>query len=67
VVLRLLANRWIRQEAHMANDRNPIRERNPMPDDEDLDQTEEDLVSQADDHDFDEIDEMEDDDEDLEA
>ena len=51
----------------MANDRNPIRERNPMPDDEDLDQTEEDLVSQADDDDLDDLDDMEDDDEDPEA
>jgi len=67
VVLRLLANGWIRQEAHMANDRNPIRERNPMRDDEDLDQTEEDLVSQADDDDLDDLDYMEDDDEDPEA
>jgi hypothetical protein len=63
VVLRLLANRWIRQEAHMANDRNPIRERNPMRDDEDLDRTEEDLVSQADDDELDDLDDMEDDDE----
>jgi hypothetical protein len=45
----------------MANDRNPIR------DDEDLDQTEEDLVGQVEDDDFDEIDEMEDDEEDLDA
>jgi hypothetical protein len=68
VVLRLLAKGWIRQEAHMANDRNPIRERNPMRDDEDLDRTnEEELVSQADDDDLDDLDEMEDDDEDLEA
>jgi hypothetical protein len=70
VVLRLLANGWIRQEAHMANDRNPIRKRNPMRDEEeDLNRSnEEDLVSQADDDDLDDIDEMEeDDDEDLEA
>jgi len=51
----------------MANDRNPIREGNPMRDDEDLDQTEEDLVSQADDDDLDDFDDMEDDDDDLEA
>ena len=51
----------------MANDRNPIRERNPMRDDEDFDQTEEDLVSQADDDDLDDLDDMEDDDEDPEA
>jgi len=67
VVLRLLANGWIRQEAHMANDRNPIREGNPMRDDEDFDQTEEDLISQADDDDLDDLDDMEDDDDDLEA
>jgi hypothetical protein len=68
VVLRLLAKGWIRQEAHMANDRNPIREPNPMRDDEDLDRTEEDLVSQADDDELDDIDDMEDDDEeDVEA
>ena len=52
----------------MANDRNPIRERNPMRDDEDLDRTnEEDLVSQADDDDLDDLDEMEEDDDDLDA
>ena len=53
----------------MANDRNPIRERNPMRGDEEAGRTndEEDIISQADDEDFDDIDEMEDDDEDLEA
>jgi hypothetical protein len=51
----------------MANDRNPIRERNPMQDDEELGRTsEEDIIGDADDEEFDDIDEMEEDD-DLEA
>jgi len=54
----------------MANDRNPIRERNPMRrDDEEVGRTnEEDFIGQADDdEDMDDIDEIEDEDEDLEA
>jgi hypothetical protein len=68
VVSRLLANRWIRQRGgHMANDRNPMRERNPMQDDEELGRTTgEDIIGDADDEEFDDLDEMEEDD-DLEA
>jgi hypothetical protein len=54
------------EEDDMAND--PMRERNPMrDDDEDIDRTtEEDIVAGSDEEDFEDIDEMEDD-EDLEA
>jgi hypothetical protein len=51
----------------MADDRYPMRERNPMSDDEDLGRTsEEDIVGETGDDEFEDIDEMEDD-EDLEA
>jgi hypothetical protein len=51
----------------MAKDGYPVRERNPMSDDEDLGRTsEEDIVGETADDELDDIDEMEDD-EDLEA
>ena len=51
----------------MANDPNPIRERNPMRGDEEPGRTnEEDIIGQTDEEDFEDLDEMEDD-EDLEA
>jgi hypothetical protein len=55
------------EEAHMANERDPLRDRNPMRSDEEAGRTnEEDLIGQADEEDFEDIDEVEDD-EDLEA
>jgi hypothetical protein len=51
----------------MANDRYPMRERNPMRNDEDIDRNpEEDIVGASDEEDFEDIDELEED-EDLEA
>jgi hypothetical protein len=55
------------EEAYMANERDPLRDRNPMRSDEEVDRTnEEDLIGQADEEDYEDIEEMEDD-EDLEA
>jgi len=55
------------EEAHMANERDPLRDRNPMHSDEEVGRTnEEDLIGQADEEDYEDIEEMEDD-EDLEA
>jgi hypothetical protein len=52
----------------MANDRNPLRERNPLRDDEEVGRTnEEEIIGDADEEDFEDIDEMEDDEDDLEA
>jgi hypothetical protein len=56
------------EEDDMANDRYPMRERNPVRDDDDIVRgPEEDIVGASDDEDFEDIDELEEDDEDLEA